>query len=484
MIKKKLIYIIVIFIAIGSLSLRAQLPIFQMPSHQNVTITDCKGEFHDSDAGSNNTYLAQALDTFHICTGGTITMSFQQFQLENGFDTLFFYDGPTINSSALIGQYTGSDMPTGIVANGCLTIFFKSSFALQDMGWVAQWTSTVIPPVPPTLSINAPPLCNSNTIDIQLTKKIHCDSIYAAAFTLVGQSVPTIAGASGTNCVGDSTNTIQLQLAQPLIESCNYTVNLTLNLPDNCDSIWTFIVNNSFTITDCPLTVNITALLNDTVCSGSCVQLEAVLNSCLSYNYTWSHALSNAPLQQVCPLTTTTYTLGVQSTSGGPVFNSSITITVIEPQITALSNDTICQSIPAFNLTAFPPGGIWNGLGITDTLQGIFDPDTAKQGTHAIYYRANEGCSDTIIITVLPMDAGFDEAACPGSPVFSLTGFIPSGGTWSGYDELTSGGIFNPDSVGVFTVNYTHPNGCTDFKQVYRNQQIPCKYHLLEAGGL
>jgi len=465
--KKRLTYIIILFLTLSGLSLHAQLPIFQMPSHQNVTVTDCKGEFHDSDAGSSDNYLAQALDTFHICTGGTITMSFQQFQLENGFDTLFFYDGPTINSSALIGQYTDSNMPTGIVANGCLTIFFKSSFALQDLGWVALWTSTVIPPVPPTLSINTPPLCNTNTIDIQLTKKIHCDSIYASAFTLAGPSVPTIAGASGTNCIGDSTNTIQLQLAQPLIESCNYTVSLTLNLPDNCDSIWTFIVNNSFTITDCPLTVNITALLNDTVCSGSCVQLEAVLNSCLSYNYTWSHSLPNTPLQQVCPLTTTTYTLGVQSTSGGPVFNSNITITVIEPQITALSNDTICQSIPAFNLTAFPPGGIWNGLGITDTLQGMFDPDTAMQGTHAIYYKASEGCSDTITITVLPMDAGFDEAACPGSPAFSLSGFIPSGGVWSGYDELTSGGIFNPDSVGVFTVNYTHPNGCTDFKQVY-----------------
>ena len=93
MIKKQLTYIIVFFLTLSALSLRAQLPIFLMPSHQNVTISDCKGEFHDSDAGVGNTYLAQALDTFHICTGGTITMVFQQFQLENGFDTLFFIMG-------------------------------------------------------------------------------------------------------------------------------------------------------------------------------------------------------------------------------------------------------------------------------------------------------------------------------------------------------------------------------------------------------
>ncbi len=464
---KNFIYCLPFLFIIGCFTLRAQLPVFTMPSHQNVTITDCKGELHDSDAGPGNTYLAQASDTFHICTGGTIAMSFQQFQLENGFDTIFLYNGPVIDNNTLIGKYTGNNTPTGIVANGCLTIYFKSSFALQDMGWVAQWTSTVIPPVPPTIAIAPAPLCNSTTIDIQLNKKISCDSLYASAFTISGPTSPVVSGATGINCVADSTTNIQLQLAQPLVENCSYTVDFTINLPDNCDSIWTFTVNNSFIVTDCPLTVNITATTNDTVCSGSCVQLQAVLNSCLAYNYTWSHGLSNAPVQTVCPLTTTTYTLGVQSTSGGPVFNSSITITVIEPQITALSQDTICQSAIAFNLTAFPPGGIWTGLGITDTLQGTFDPDTAMQGTHAILYTSNGICRDTIIITVLPMDAGFDEAACPGSAAFNLTGFIPAGGTWSGYNDLTPAGLFNPDSLGTFTVTYAHPNGCTDFKQVY-----------------
>lgn len=467
MLQKVLIYSLLILLLGKTLTLRAQLPIFLMPSQQNVTITDCKGEFHDSDTGPGNTYLAQAKDTFHICTGGTITMFFQQFQLENGFDTLFFYNGLVIDNNTLIGKFSGSDMPTGIVANGCLTIFFKSSFALQDMGWVAQWTSTVIPPVPPTITINPPPLCNATSIDVLLNKKISCDSLNASAFEITGSTSPVVTGATGINCVGDSTTTIQLQLAQPLVENCSYLVDFTINLPDNCDSIWTFTVNNSFIVTDCPVTVNITATANDTVCSGICVQLQAILNSCLAYNYMWSHGLSNAPGQTVCPLATTTYTLGVQSTSGGPVFNSSITITVIEPQITALPQDTICQSDIAFNLAAFPPGGIWTGPGITDTLLGTFDPDTAMQGTHAILYTSNGTCRDTIMITVLPMDAGFDEAACPGSPPFNLSGYIPFGGTWSGYDELTPAGLFNPDSLGIFVVTYTHPNGCTDFKQVF-----------------
>ena len=465
MFRKVAIYFFVLLLTSVCSFLHAQLPIFQMPTHQDVTVTDCKGEFHDSDAGPGNTYLAQAQDTFHICTGGIITMSFQQFQLENGFDTLYFYNGPIIDNNALIGKFTGSNTPTGIVANGCLTIFFKSSFALQDMGWEAIWTSTVIPPVPPTISFATSPLCNTTTIDILLNKKIHCDSVYASAFDITGPVQANVINAVATNCTQDSTTTLQLTLDQALNQNCNYTVDFTINMLDNCDSLWIFTVNNSFTIIDCPPTVTITATPNDTVCSGTCVQLKALLNSCLSYNYFWSHGLSNSPNQTVCPVTTTTYTLGVQSTSGGPIFNSSITITILDPQITPLPSDTVCQSDTPFNLIAFPTGGVWYGTGITDTLLGTFDPDTAMQGVHTIYYKAN-GCFDSIVITVLPMDAGFDEAACPNTADFLLSENIPIGGIWSGYNT-TPTGMFTPDSVGIFTVTYTHPNGCNDFKQVY-----------------
>ncbi|MES2592243.1 MAG: gliding motility-associated C-terminal domain-containing protein [Bacteroidota bacterium] len=467
MLKKLSIYLFV-FLLIGSCtSVMAQLPIFQMVPQQDVTITNCKGEFHDSDAGPGNNYLAQAKDTFRICTGGNISMIFQQFQLESGFDTLFFYNGTTISNGTLIGKFTGSNTPTGIAASGCLTIVFKSSFALQDLGWVAQWTSTVIPPVPPTFSVTPVPSCSTSTVDIVLSKKIHCDSVYASAFTLTGPTTATVTGALDIGCASDSTSTIQLQLSQPLLQSCNYNVIFTINMRDNCDSVWTFTVNNSFTITDCPLTVNITATPNDTVCSGACVQLKAVLNSCLSYDYLWSHGMTNAAVQTVCPITTTTYTLDVQSTSGGPLYNTTVTITVLNPQITPPAQSIVCQSAAPFNFMASPPGGKWRGKGITDSIQGTFDPDTAMQGVHTIYYSINGLCSDSFAITVLPMDAGFDEAACPGTPPFSLSGYTPAGGTWSGYVGLSAGGVFNPTTIGTYTVTYTHPNGCSETKQVF-----------------
>jgi len=467
MLKNKKLFLFFIFILFSRLTLFAQLPIYLMPVHDDETVFDCKGEFHDSDAGALTAYLHSALDTFRICTGGIITMSFQQFQLENGNDTLFFYNGLAMNSGTLIGMFTGSNIPTGIVANGCLTIFFKSDNSFQDIGWKALWTSTVVPPIPPLLNVTPTPSCNANSIEILLSKKINCDSAYSSAFVLTGPNIPTVTGSSSIGCLFDSTNNFQLQLSHPLTENCNYYINYTINMLDNCDSVWTFIVTDTFTITDCLLTVNILSEPNDTICSGSCVQLESVLNSCLGYNYIWSHGLPATSSQIVCPLTTTTYTLGVQSTSGGPVFNSFITITVLDPQITPPPKDTVCQSDAPFNFTAFPPGGIYTGKGILDSLLGTFHPDTAKQGYHFIYYKINGLCKDSFAITVLPMDAGLDEAACPGTPAFALSGYTPLGGSWSGYSGLTAAGVFDPSTLGTYVVNYLHPNGCSDFKNVY-----------------
>ena len=444
----------------------AQIPTYKMPSNIDTTVYDCKGIFTDSDAGPNTNYLAQAQDTFRICTGGTITLSFTSFQLEFGSDTLFFYNGNTISSGTLIGAFTGNTMPTGIVANDCLTILFKSDFFLQDIGWSAQWTSTVVPPVPPTISINPVPSCNTTTVDVALSKNIHCDSAYAAAFEVTGPIATTVSNATALACVGDSTTAVRLTLNTSLDESCTYNVNFTINMLDRCDSLWTFIESNSFVINDCPLTVSITPTPNDTICVGACAQLTAELNSCLSYNYYWSHGLPNTATHNVCPASTTTYTLGVQSTLGGPTYTTSIQIVVENPVITPPASNPVCQSVASFNLVANPPGGIWTGQGVTDTVLGFFDPDTAGAGAHTLRYTVN-GCSSTFVMNVTEMDAGFDEAACTGSPAFQLTGNTPAGGTWSGYAGLTAGGIFDPTSLGTYTVTYTHGNGCSDQKQVF-----------------
>lgn len=457
------------------------LPTFNMLFQEDTTVENCKGILYDnggpgtvSPAGD---YRNNSRDTFRICTGGTISLSILQFATEPGWDSIFFYDGMSIGLGSQIGAYTGTGPVPVIVANsGCLTIVFRSSTLVAEKGFKAQWTSVVVPPVPPTFSISPTPSCSTTTIKMKFNRQIHCDSIYPAALQITGPITTSVSSVVPIGCSPDSTDEFDLNLTTMLDQSCNYGVNLTFKMLDNCDSVWIFNVVNTFTITDCPIIITINPTPNDSICAGSCVQLQSVVNGCLSYNYFWSHGLSNSPTQNVCPTGTTTYTLGVQSTLGGPIFSGSITITIIQPTINPPALNPVCQSEPAFNLTASPPGGIWSGPGIirpNGRVTGTFDPDTAGPGTHNVVYTIGGLCSTTLQITVIPMDAGIDDAACLGSAPFSVSSYTPTGGTWSGGSGLISpAGTFTPSIVGTFTVTYTHPNGCSDTKLVFVNNGI------------
>ena len=77
------------------------------------------------------------------------------------------------------------------------------------------------------------------------------------------------------------------------------------------------------------------------------------------------------------------------------------------------------------------------------------------------------GCSNTATSTVtvnsLPIvNAGNNVVLCNQPIPYSLTGFSPAGGTWTG-TGVTPAGVFTPSAVGVFVLTYTFTNGnnCT-----------------------
>ncbi|MCI5055174.1 MAG: gliding motility-associated C-terminal domain-containing protein, partial [Flavobacteriales bacterium] len=125
---------------------------------------------------------------------------------------------------------------------------------------------------------------------------------------------------------------------------------------------------------------------------------------------------------------------------------------------------TVCQKDAPFLLTASPPGGVWIGNGISTQNPGMFYPDSAGPGLHAIAYLLGGSCSDVLNITVDSIDAGPLEAACPGTPPFQVSGYGPGGGTWSG-PNITPGGIFDPVAIGTYTVTYTQGN-CSASKDI------------------
>ena len=99
---------------------------------------------------------------------------------------------------------------------------------------------------------------------------------------------------------------------------------------------------------------------------------------------------------------------------------------------------------------------------------GRFWPISANSGSHQLTYSDPFGCTARMTVEVDEINAGRDEAACPGSAPFVLSDFEPGGGVWSG-PWVNDSGLFDPQIADSFEVTYS-VNGCTDTKMIYVDQ--------------
>ncbi len=158
-----------------------------------------------------------------------------------------------------------------------------------------------------------------------------------------------------------------------------------------------------------------------------------------------------------------TYSVG----SGSCIVTDNIEITINAlPTIEAGPNFSICLEDDPLTLNNYnPQGGIWTGIGITDTLLGIFDPAGLPSGDYTLTYRFKDGnnCSAqdqrTITIQDLPVvQAPNDSLFCDAPVQVQLNQATPFGGIWTGPalvdDEL---GIINPSNLnGTGTYSYVY----------------------------
>lgn len=451
-----------------SLAARAQLlPEFNMT---DTMVTECKGILLDSEAGPGGNLYGNNEDfTFTIDAGSQITLVFQPvFCLEQGYDFLTFHNGPTINAPQIGPAYSGTTAPPPIVAtSGVLTIHFISDINVAYCGFEAQWTSIVEAPVPPVMTIPSAPACSSSRMDIHFSYPVACDSMVVDAVQLNGQGAPQVTGVTPMGCASGFTQDLQLSVSPAFDRNCPYDLSFRIGLLDRCDSLWFFTLNASTRITTCPIEVAIIAT-QDTICAGTCTDLLADVNGCLNYTYAWDNGLPaiGGPVS-VCPTSTTTYSVTATEIGTGAQASHMITIVVLDPQVIDAPL-TICQSAEAFPLAGSPPGGWWTGDGILDSLAGTFDPDTAGPGAHVLTYGIPGGCEAAITLFVDSMDAGSDEAACPGTAPFQIVDNTPAGGTWSG-PFITPGGVFDPSTIGSYTVTYS-AGACSDTKTINVDQ--------------
>ncbi len=432
----------------------------------NDSVNDCYADFTDSDDGTpGDNYDHNENYVFTICVANAvITMTFSDFCTEQCCDYIEFFDGPDTLSPPIGGQYAGNTIPPPIVASsGCLTIHFVSDGSVACYGWLAAWSVVTVPPVPPQFLPIAAPNCSTTNLIVNFDQPIPCDSI-PGIFTLTGPSSPVIISAAAVNCVNDSATQAQLVLNPGLDVAGTYTIIYEYEFLDACDSLWVLSDTATFVVNNCPIIATINAS-STSVCLDSCITIwaTAVGGDPNFYTYAWSNGLPpTAGPHVVCPLVNTTYSVTVDDNTPATPGTDTQLITVIPPPVMP-ADMNVCQSAPALNLSANPPGGFWSGTGITNAFAGTFDPFVAGAGTFTITYAVN-GCPNYMQITVTPVYAGPDEAACVGTTAFIVSGFTPPGGTWSGSNILPNG-LFDPNTSGVYVVTYT-VNGCTDTKTI------------------
>ncbi|MDY0142980.1 MAG: gliding motility-associated C-terminal domain-containing protein [Bacteroidales bacterium] len=142
--------------------------------------------------------------------------------------------------------------------------------------------------------------------------------------------------------------------------------------------------------------------------------------------------------------------------TNGACSSQGTTIIHVDAEVdaTIIPVPQLCEFDPAFNLVAASPGGVWSGVGITDVINGTFDPTIAGIALHTITYSITNGtCSDTDFI-IIDVSADPDPTIfgagpfCSDEPAVTLVAVTP-GGSWSGVGITNSStGIFDPSAAG------------------------------------
>lgn len=107
------------------------------------TLTAAAGIFSDGSAPGLN-YSPNLNCAWLIQPTGAnfISLSFNRFSTESGFDFVEVFDGPN-SSSPSLGQFSGTSLPPVLTSTGnSLYVEFDSDFLINDLGWEAAYSST------------------------------------------------------------------------------------------------------------------------------------------------------------------------------------------------------------------------------------------------------------------------------------------------------------------------------------------------------
>lgn len=119
-------------------------------------VAPCIDTIHDF-GGPHKNYYNNEDYTWTIAPSGamSIDVTFHEFDVENNYDYLYIYDGPTTSSAQISGSpFTGTTLPSNFSSSGnSLTFRFTSDGATVAPGFVATY-QCVTDNIPPTTSVS------------------------------------------------------------------------------------------------------------------------------------------------------------------------------------------------------------------------------------------------------------------------------------------------------------------------------------------
>lgn len=252
-------------------------------------------------------------------------------------------------------------------------------------------------------------------------------------------------------------------------------------------------------------TVTVTALSDVTIaaqaplCPGSGV---VTLNAATSGG-TWSGTgVTNATAGTFDPASLSPGSYIVTYTLAGTCGNTdTATIVVNAPadaSIAAVS--ALCQTASPFNLSAASPGGSWSGTGITNAVNGTFDPSISGPGVFTVTYGISGACGDTATQTVtvnsIPSVTLSSDVASGCEPL--CVNFTESGsascatlsvnfGDGASSSSVNSAHCYTSPGSYDLTVTCTDNNGCVG-SQTYNNMinvfDVPVASFSVSPGGI
>ncbi|MEZ4978640.1 MAG: gliding motility-associated C-terminal domain-containing protein [Chitinophagales bacterium] len=330
-----------------------------------------------------------------------------------------------------------------------------------------------------------------------------CDSIVSLNLTIQNSTSSTdtrfacdsltwIDGISYTS----SNNTSSFTIPGGASSGCDSIVYLDLIISNSVYSTDTRTACESFTWID-----GITYTANNN--TATYILSNGAANACdsvLSLNLTITNNITVIDQISACGSYTwldgNTYTTSNNTASlsfPGAAANGCDSLLVLDLSILAEADASIltsgphCEEDAYVQLQAVQAGGIWSGLGIIDSINGIFDPSLAL-GINSISYFIPGTCGDTSTIDILvntstEVDAGEDTSILAASSIVlspSIFGSEQGIYSWSPSFDLSCADCLNPIASPTentsYTFSFTNSYGCESSDEVLISLLYPANY--------